>query len=61
MSDTYIATGVIECESEQSDSGDSSGNVTDVSCEDTEGIPVDQVQGDSSETCYTKKLSFTVL
>lgn len=55
-SGTSTATRVIERESGQSDSADSSGDDsydTDLSSEDTEGIPIDQVQGTSGENSYT--------
>ena len=55
-SGTSTATRVIERESGQSDSADSSGDDsynTDLSSEDTEGIPIDQVQGPSDENSYT--------
>ena len=56
-SGTSTATRVIERESGQSDSADSSGDDsydTDLSSEDTEGIPIDQVQGTSGENSYTR-------
>lgn len=56
-SNTSTATRVIECESGQSDRANSSGNDsynTDLSSEDTEDLPIDQVQGNSGKNSYTR-------